>query len=163
LAGDLSGKVILKNDDHIIFMKKILLIFLALVAFTLSNCGSRTGKDTINDRNQSSAEGEARIVFNEYEHSFGKVAEGEKVSCTFTFENKGTGNLIVKSASTTCGCTIPKYDKKPIAPGGSGTLEVIFDTTGKNGMQTKTITVNSNASKPVVLLKVTAEVVTKIN
>ena len=42
----------------------------------------------------------------------------------------------------------------------SGNLEVVFDTSGRNGMQTKTITVKSNASIPVVLLKITAEVVT---
>jgi len=37
---------------------------------------------------------------------------------------------------------------------------VVFDTSGRNGMQTKTITVKSNASKPVVLIKITAEVIT---
>jgi hypothetical protein len=78
----------------------------------------------------------------------------------FTFDNKGTGNLIISSATTTCGCTVSKYDKKPIPPGASGNLEVVFDTSGRNGMQTKTITVKSNASKPVVLLKITAEVIT---
>ena len=42
----------------------------------------------------------------------------------------------------------------------SGNLEVVFDTSGRSGMQTKTITVKSNAQTPVVLLKITAEVVT---
>jgi hypothetical protein len=88
------------------------------------------------------------------------VAEGEKISHTFIFDNKGTGNLIIASASTTCGCTVSKYNKKPIPPGANGNLEVVFDTSGREGMQTKTITVKSNASKPVVLLKITAEVVT---
>ncbi len=43
-------------------------------------------------------------------------------------------------------------------PGGEGSLEVVFDTSGRNGMQTKTITVKSNAKPAVVLLKITAEV-----
>ena len=89
-----------------------------------------------------------------------EVAEGEKISYTFTFDNKGTDKLIITSATTTCGCTVPKYDSKPINPGASGTLEVVFDTSGRSGIQTKTITVKSNASKPIVLLKIIAEVVT---
>ena len=90
----------------------------------------------------------------------GKLLKVKKLRYVFTFENKGTANLVIASATTSCGCTVPKYDTKPIPPGGSGNLEVVFDTSGRNGMQTKTITVKSNASTPVVLLKITAEVVT---
>ena len=100
------------------------------------------------------------MVFREYQHDFGKVAEGEKISYTFTFDNKGKSNLIISSATTTCGCTVTKYDKKPIPPGAGGILEVAFDTSGRSGMQTKIITVRSNATTPVALLKITAEVVT---
>ena len=34
-----------------------------------------------------------------------------------------------------------------------GTLEVVFDTSGRNGMQTKTISVKSNATIQMVMLK----------
>lgn len=101
----------------------------------------------------------AKIFFSEYEHNFGKVVEGEKVACVFKFENQGTAPLVITSATTSCGCTVSKYDNKPVFPGGSGTLEVVFDSDGRNGMQTKTITVKSNASKPIVLLRITGEVV----
>ena len=117
-----------------------------------------------NSRSEPAAQnGTVEIIFKEYEHNFGKVTEGEKVAFVFAFENKGTADLVVTSAASSCGCTVPKYDTKPIPPGGKGNLEVIFDTTGRNGMQTKTVTVRSNASVPVVLLKITAEVVTTIN
>jgi hypothetical protein len=121
----------------------------------LVECKSSTHKGgPANDAQQGNAE----ILFREYEHHFGKVSEGEKVSWQFTFENKGSGPLVLKSVTTTCGCTVPKYDTKPIEPGGKGSLEVVFDTSDRNGMQTKTISVSSNASVPVVLLKITAEV-----
>ena len=97
------------------------------------------------------------------EHDFGKVEEGEKVGFVFNFENAGTGNLIILAASTTCGCTVPRYDTKPISPGDNGEMEVIFDTSGRSGIQTKIITVKSNASVPLVMLKITAEVITNNN
>jgi len=147
-------------DDF--FMKRILFIFLAIIPMAFLACrGNNSG--SVNSSAQSDSTGVAEIVFREYEHDFGKVAEGEKVAYVFSFENKGTGDLVVKNAITTCGCTVPKYDTRPISPGGSGTLEVVFDTYEKNGKQSKTISVRSNASKPVVILKITAEVVTNIN
>jgi hypothetical protein len=102
--------------------------------------------------------GKARIVFREYEHHFGKVSEGEKIGCVFTFDNSGTADLVISSAVATCGCTVAEYDSKPIAPGKNGKVEVVFNTSGRSGKQSKTITVRSNAEPPVVLLKITAEV-----
>jgi hypothetical protein len=137
-------------------------LLITLVFFTL-NCGRGTVTNKAENSNQQKDTGTAVITFTEYEHNFGKVAEGEKIGYTFTFKNKGTGNLVISSATTTCGCTVPKYNIKPIPSGGTGNIEVVFDTSGRNGMQTKTITVKSNASAPVVLLKITAEVLTKNN
>jgi hypothetical protein len=137
-------------------MRKIIEISFILVVLALSGCGSGNS-NTVSGNNAS---GTSEISFREYEHDFGKVVEGEKLSYVFIFDNKGKSDLIVSSASTTCGCTVPKYDAKPISPGADGKIEVVFDTSGRSGMQTKTITVKSNASKPVVLLKITAEVIT---
>lgn len=103
--------------------------------------------------------GKAVIAFSEYEHHFGQVKAGKTARHTFTFENTGTGNLVIQSAMTTCGCTVPRYNKRPVAPGKSGTLDVEFDTSGRNGMQAKTITIKSNASVPAVILKITADVI----
>ncbi len=138
-------------------MKNIFLLSLLMLSLLLSQCRNDGRRNTSGSATADT--GKAKIVFREYEHSFGRVSEGEKVSHTFKFDNQGTANLVINSALTTCGCTVPEYDTKPIPPGGSGNLEVVFDTSGKEGMQTKTITVKSNASVPAVLLKITAEVV----
>jgi len=135
---------------------------LFFAAILLMSCLGRTGRNNLGQNADGSDTAKAVIVFNEYEHNFGKVKEGSKVSYTFSFENKGAGNLVILSALATCGCTVPKYDKKPIAPGKGGKLEVRFDTSGRDGMQVKTITVNSNSAIPVVILKITADVVKNI-
>ena len=134
-------------------------VFINLFALSLlAGCGSGSANKNSGSENFSSDTGKAVIVFKEYEHSFGKVEEGEKVGYIFRFENQGTGNLVIENAITSCGCTVPKYDRKPISPGKSGNMEVVFDTSGRNGLQTKTITVKSNATVPVVFLKITADV-----
>jgi hypothetical protein len=138
-------------------MNRIILLSLVIITLFLSQCGNALKKNT--SGLSAGDTGSVKIVFREYEHHFGKVSQGEKVGYVFKFENQGTSNLVIASATTSCGCTVPEYDSRPIPPGGTGNLEVVFDTSGRNGMQTKTITVKSNAKPPVVLLKITAEVI----
>jgi hypothetical protein len=142
--------------------KNAVIFIIVVVAFSLGySCNSNQGR--VKSTNLNSAADTAIISFTEYEHYFGKVTEGEKVACTFTFGNKGKGPLIISSVTTTCGCTVAKYDTKPISPGNSGTVEIVFDSSGKSGKQTKTITIHSNASKPIVLLKISGEVLNSSN
>jgi hypothetical protein len=140
-------------------MRKAILIW-AVVAVLSSACGNNNSGISPRNIPKEKSSGTSELIFREYQHDFGKVPEGEKLSYTFVFDNKGTSDLIISSATTTCGCTVSKYDKKPIPPGASGNLEVVFDTSGRNSMQTKVVTVRSNALTPVVLIKITAEVIT---
>jgi hypothetical protein len=140
-------------------MNKIFKLSLVVLVMIVTGCSGRSRNNPAANEANTNSTGTSQIVFREYQHDFGKVAEGEKLSYTFIFDNKGTTDLIITSASTTCGCTVPKYETKPVPPGANGNLEVVFDTSGRNGIQTKTITVKSNASTPVVLLKITAEIV----
>lgn len=106
-------------------------------------------------------EGKPVIEFSKIVHDFGRIQEGEKVACVFTFENKGDADLLIKSATTSCGCTVPEFDDKPVPPGGSGNVEVVFDSAYRTGTQNKTIVIRSNASRPAVVLKIKAEIITK--
>lgn len=137
-------------------MRSTAVLISFLIIYGLSGCGNHNPGAAVTGN--VSDTGKAVLVFNEYEHNFGKVAEGEKISYQFNYENTGTAPLAIASVTTTCGCTVPKYNTRPVSPGGKGSLEVIFDTSGRDGAQTKTITVKSNASVPVILLRITAEV-----
>jgi hypothetical protein len=140
-------------------MKKGLSLLTGVLVITiLVGCGGKKGKEAAGENLQGADTGKAIITFTEYDHNFGMVKEGEKVGCIFTFTNTGTSDLVIKSASTSCGCTVPKYSRKPVHPGESGTLEVVFNTSGINGYQIKSISVNSNAITPVVVLLIKAEV-----
>ena len=104
--------------------------------------------------------GQPSIYFPELNHDFGKIKEGEKVACLFKFENRGEGNLLINSVTTSCGCTVPRFSEEPVPPEGSGTIEVTFDSAYREGHQTKTVQVRSNADTPVVILIITAEIIT---
>ncbi len=136
------------------------LSFVLLVLF-MAACDSEPGPGKA-DKSGFTGKGEvAEINFREYEHDFGKITEGEKVAHIFSFENRGPGNLVISSASTSCGCTVTKYDKNPIAAGKGGSLEVVFDSNGRSGIQTKTVSVRSNSKTEVVILKINAEVISR--
>jgi hypothetical protein len=140
-------------------MKQILTyspIAILLAAVLFASCGrgsSGKGKNMPSDTT-----GVAVITFQSLEHNFGAVKEGEKVGCIFQFTNTGDADLVLTSATASCGCTVPKYDKKPVAPGDAGTVEVSFDTSGRDGIQTKTVVVQSNAENNIVILRIIAEV-----
>jgi hypothetical protein len=137
-----------------------ILSFIFLFIF-LAACNSGHGTKTADKSGLPSDGEEAEISFSEYEHDFGKIAEGEKVAHIFAFINKGPGNLVITAASTSCGCTVTKYDRAPIPAGKGGNVEVVFDSNGRNGAQTKTISVKSNSKTRLVILKITAEVISK--
>lgn len=91
----------------------------------------------------------AVIKFDETEHNFGLVYEGDKVTYNFNFTNTGKSPLIIYEASSSCGCTVPEAPKEPIPPGFQGTVKVVFDTKGKIAVQNKHITVKTNATTPI--------------
>jgi hypothetical protein len=152
-------KSLIRTDNILIdgIMNRIIVLSLVIITLLLSHCGNAVKKDVSGLSGNDT--GLVKIIFMEYEHDFGKVTEGEKVAYVFKYENQGTSDLVIESAKASCGCTVTEYNTKPIAPGKTGNLKVVFETSGRFGKQTKTITVKSNAKTPVVLLKITAEVV----
>jgi hypothetical protein len=147
-------------------MKRSLVLIAGIITvsfFLLISCTGRSENRSTGKVTSHSPGDTASIWFSDYEHDFGKVTAGEKVAYLFTYENRGSIPLVIASASTSCGCTVSKYSTKPLKPGLKGTMEVTFDTSGRSGKQTKTVTVRSNATREVVFLKITCEVVTGSN
>jgi hypothetical protein len=78
------------------------------------------------------------------EHDFGTITEGDEVTKIYTFENAGEAPLIIENVRPSCGCTAPSWTKTPIPVGGTGTVEVKFNSKGKPNAQNKTVTVIAN-------------------
>ncbi len=86
----------------------------------------------------------AKLTFTEEVYDYGTVKEGESVEHTFKFKNTGVAPLIIESAKSTCGCTVPQFPKEPIAPGESGEIAVKFNSKNKSGRQRKPVNVTAN-------------------
>lgn len=85
-----------------------------------------------------------KIAFDNSEFDFGKIKSGDKVETTFTFTNTGEADLIISNAVGSCGCTVPEYPKEPLKPGAKGAVKVSFNSAGKHGVQSKTVTLTTN-------------------
>ncbi len=125
-------------------MKKIIIAILATgFAWTVN------AQDT---RSAASDGNKAEFKFEQMEFNYGTIKQGDKVDYEFVFTNIGKEPLIISSANGSCGCTVPEWPKEPIKKGEKGKIKVTFNSAGKQGMQDKTVTINSNAStNPVVL------------
>ena len=98
------------------------------------------------------------MVFEQEIYDFGKIEEGEKVSFAFKFKNTGKTPLIISDAAASCGCTVPEKPEDPIEPGQEGLINVVFNSTGKMGLQNKSITLLANTIPNTKVLYLRGEV-----
>lgn len=99
------------------------------------------------------ATAQAKIEFKNETVDYGEVAKGGDGVRVFEFTNTGNAPLIITDVKSSCGCTVPKKPKGPVAPGESSTIEVKYDT-NRVGPIRKTVTVYSNADEPIKALKI---------
>lgn len=85
-----------------------------------------------------------KIQFEKTLHDFGKIKEGTIVEYTFKYKNVGSEVLEVNHVRTSCGCTAAVINGKSLKPNEEGTLKVEFDSSNREGVVTRTITLSSN-------------------
>lgn len=101
----------------------------------------------------------ANISFKENSFDFGTLEEGEKVEHVFKFTNTSENPLTISNARGSCGCTVPEWPREPIAPGESGEIKVKFDSKGKKGKQSKTVTITANTIPANTMLTINSDVI----
>lgn len=100
-----------------------------------------------------------QIVFENLEHDFGAFKESDGVqTTTFKFTNKGEVPLVLTNVRASCGCTTPKWTREPVAPNGSGEIQVSYDPRNRPGAFNKTVMVSSNAENGTTVLRITGRV-----
>lgn len=147
-------------------MKKGLLMVAAVAAMFFTSC-KEDASTKVNEENvESAAERDAQagdfpeMSFDETEHDFGTINQGENVEHVFTFTNTGDAPLVISDAKSSCGCTVPSFTREPIAPGETGEMLVKFNGSGKNQVM-KTVTVNANTESGKETIRIKAFVTPK--
>jgi hypothetical protein len=102
------------------------------------------------------------MTFDRLKHDFGKVIEDNDNKTTFIVTNTGKKPLMIESVSASCGCTTPTKPEKPIQPGKSDKIEVLFHPKpGQLNEQNKTVTVIANTEPKMAVLNISAFVLPK--
>lgn len=98
------------------------------------------------EKDEETAQNRTRtaIEWQETSYDFGTVVTGEKISHKYYFENKGSANFYISRVKSSCGCTVPKWSSEAILPGKTGFVEVLFDSTDREGDIKKTVNVLGN-------------------
>ncbi|MEP6615101.1 MAG: DUF1573 domain-containing protein [Ginsengibacter sp.] len=93
------------------------------------------------------------VVWKNEEIDLGKIPHGKPVTVEFKFTNKGKEALIISNVSTSCGCTVADYSKKPILANESSSIKATYNASNP-GAFTKAVTVTfANNEKKVLNIK----------
>ncbi len=88
----------------------------------------------------------------------GVVAKGEQVVHDFLIKNEGEGTLEIQRVEPGCGCTVAQFDKS-VAPGQTGKVHAVVETSTFNGPISKGISVYTNDTEnPRIQLTVQAKI-----
>lgn len=100
------------------------------------------------------------VQLNKDSVNLGKFSFKTTKHVTFKLKNTGNYPLLIQDVSTSCGCTVAKYDKKPVPPGESTTVVLEYKPYSL-GYFSKTADVVCNVPEGYVRLKISGEVVEK--
>jgi hypothetical protein len=127
---------------------KAIILSVLLFAGIQSFAQEKKVLDNIGNENNN----QASFKFETEEYNFGTIEQGESITHEFKFVNNGNEPLIISNAEGSCGCTVPIFPKEPIMKNQSAVIKVTFNSTGKFGIQDKTVTLTSNAKQnPMVI------------
>ncbi len=122
------------------------------------------GNERVNKFNDNTVEVNqptTTISFKNKIFDYGTIKEGDKAKHTYVFTNTGTEPLVISNAKGSCGCTVPSYSTDPVLPGETGKIDVVFDSKGKPGTNSKTVTLTANTEPAKTVLTIKGKVTPK--
>lgn len=123
-------------------MKRIIALFFSIISYTCivfaqNGAGNASGLEFLHDT-----------------HDFGEIPEtGGTVRCTFYYKNTTARPVIILSSAATCGCVLPSYTRKPVAPGADGAVTVAFDPSDRLGAFSKELSITTNVGTQRLRIK----------
>lgn len=100
--------------------------------------------------------GKALLKLDHTSHDFGEVPrKGGNIEHVFPFVNDGDAPLVIVRAQTSCTCLKITYPKRPVAPGASESIRVVYEPhKSAPGSFNKLVQIYSNAENSREILTV---------
>jgi Protein of unknown function (DUF1573) len=89
--------------------------------------------------------------FDKMVHDYGTIKKGADPYCTFNLTNTSKEPLAIQSATGSCGCTVPEYQKEPIMPGKTVAIKVRYDTQRVGPFEKQVTVMFQGKDQPAVL------------
>jgi hypothetical protein len=114
-------------------------------------------KQTISERAQADVMPVTKVSIEHAKFEIKDLQTGKTSEAAFTLQNTGTQPLVIQMVDASCGCTVPVWEKQPVAAGKSTEIKVQI-TPEEKGYFNKTITVHCNVEKGRISLNITGVV-----
>jgi hypothetical protein len=92
----------------------------------------------------------------------GNITFDQPATVNFTVTNVGSVPLQIMGVQRSGNCTVPEWTSKPIPPGATGVIKVVYDAK-VGGYFNKIIKVTSNTEEGATELIITGEVTSNLN
>jgi len=90
------------------------------------------------------------VKFDGDDFNFGEIKYGSDARHKFAFKNISKQTIAIREVKTSCGCTTPEYDTRPIRPGRTGYVVAKYDSK-RQGQFVKNMTVLMSDGEQIVL------------
>ena len=122
----------------------ILIITSLLIIVPSCTNPSSPGNSVSQENKSPGKKTQGKIVFDKEIHNFGTLKDGEIVSYSFVFRNKGGSPFSIIKTDKSCGCIDIQCSRNQVLPDESSIVEVVFNTAGEWGNQIKGVTIETS-------------------
>lgn len=138
-------------------MKKYTMFaILAITAITISACNNKNSN--INNKSealQSYINSDSAVIYyDDYHFNLDTVTVGVAKSGTFNYTNKGKAPLIVSKVFTSCGCVDITYDKDPLMPNQTKSIQFDFTALSSGHFKKAIVVKNNSVNEPVLTIRI---------
>jgi len=112
---------------------------------------------SISSFSQKQENNNVEMIFKKTFHDFKTVWYKSDATYEFVYKNTGKEPLIITKVKSSCGCTVPIWEKEPVLKNKTGFVKVKYDS-DRIGQFQKTVTVYSNAKNSPIILIIKGEV-----
>ncbi len=102
------------------------------------------------------------LEFESVVHNFGKIsADAGAQKCSFKYKNVSDKPVVINNVISSCGCSVAEWQKAPIMPGATGSIDATYLNDQGPYPFDKTFTVYVSSSEKPIILRITGIVYEK--